>query len=131
MAWLAMRVHVGRQRKGRVDIIDVEGEEEAPPAPPSQKRKAQPPPPRGHRCPPRESGNASCRSMPYTWSHTTPYVMLPTRYRASVSERCNDRMRHTAIINLSSMVGSGGTASITLVSGVSTICPVSGRYLTV
>ena len=34
VAWLAMRVHVGRQRKGRVDVMDVEGEEEAPPAPP-------------------------------------------------------------------------------------------------
>ena len=45
MAWLAMRVHVGRQRKGGVDVIDVEGEEEAPPAPPARKRKAQPPQP--------------------------------------------------------------------------------------
>ena len=43
----------------------------------------------------RDSGSASCRSMPYTWSHTTPYVMLPTRYRDSVLERCNDRIRQT------------------------------------
>ena len=77
------------------------------------------------------SGNASCRSMPYTWSHITPYIMLPTRYRASVLERCNDRIRQTAINNLSSMVGSGWTVTTTLVSGVSTICPLSGRYLTV
>ena len=34
-----------------------------------------------------------------------------------------------AIINLSSMVVSGWTATTTLVSGVSTICPVSGRVL--
>ena len=27
VAWLAMRVRVRRQRKGRVDVIDVEGEE--------------------------------------------------------------------------------------------------------
>lgn len=79
----------------------------------------------------RDPGNASCRSMPYTWSHTTPYVMLPTRYRDSVLERCNDRILHTAIINLSSWVGSGWTVATILVSGVSTICPVSGRYLTV
>ena len=78
-----------------------------------------------------DSGNASCRSMPYTRSHTTPYVMLPTRYRASVLERCNDRIRQTAIINLSYMVGSGLTVATTLLSGVSAICPVSGRYLTV
>ena len=47
VAWLAMRVRVGRQRKGGVDVIDVEGEEKAPPAPPARKRKAQPPPPQG------------------------------------------------------------------------------------
>ena len=54
VAWLAIRVHVGRQRKGVVDLIDVEGEEEAPPTPSARKRKAQPPPPpaRGHICPP-------------------------------------------------------------------------------
>ena len=46
VAWLAMRVHVGRQRKGEVDVIDVEGEEDAPPTPSAQKRKAQPPAPR-------------------------------------------------------------------------------------
>ena len=48
VAWLAMRVHVGRQQKGN-DVIDVEGEEEAPSA---RKRKAQPPPPKGTRMPP-------------------------------------------------------------------------------
>ena len=46
VAWLAMRVHVWRQRKGAVDVIDVEGEEEAPPTPSARKRKA-PPPPQG------------------------------------------------------------------------------------
>ena len=75
--------------------------------------------------------DASFRSMPYTWSHTTPYVMLPTRYRDHVLERCNNRIHQAAIINLSSMVGSDGTATTTLVSGVSSICPVSGRYLAV
>ena len=79
----------------------------------------------------RDSGNARCRSTPYTCCYSTPYVMLPSRYRASVLERCNDWIRQTAIINLSSVMGSGGTARTTLVSGVSTICPVSGRYLTV
>ena len=69
--------------------------------------------------------------MPYTWSHTTPYVMLPTRYQDSVLQRCNDRILQTAMINLSSWVGSGWTVATILVSGVSTICPVSGRYLTV
>ena len=67
--------------------------------------------------------------MPYTCSHTTPYVMLPTRYRAVVVERCIDRIRQTAIINLSSMLGSGCTVRVSLVAGVRTICPVSGRYL--
>ena len=43
--WLAMRVHMGRQRKGGADVIDVEGGQEAPAA---RKRKAQPPlPPKG------------------------------------------------------------------------------------
>ena len=78
-----------------------------------------------------DSGKPSCRSMPYTCSHTTPYVMLPTRYRVSVLERCNDRICQTAIINLSSMLVLGWTTRTTLVSGVSTIHPVSGTYLTV
>ena len=78
-----------------------------------------------------DSGKANCRSMPYTCPHTTPYVMLPTRYRVSVLEGCDDRIRQTAIINLSSMQGSGCTVRVTLVSRVKTICPVSGRYLTV
>ena len=44
VAWLAMRVHVGRMRsKGGVDVIDIEGEEDAPPTPPTGKRKASPP----------------------------------------------------------------------------------------
>ena len=47
VAWLAMRVLVGRQQKERVTIIDVEGEEEAPPRPSLPEAKS-PPPPRGH-----------------------------------------------------------------------------------
>ena len=43
VAWLAMRVHVGRQRKmGVADVIDVEGEDE-PPTPSARKRKGRPP----------------------------------------------------------------------------------------
>ena len=39
VAWLAMRVHVGRQRKmGVADVIDVEEDE-----PPTRKRKGRPP----------------------------------------------------------------------------------------
>ena len=50
VAWLAMRVHMGRQRKGGADFIDVEGGQEAPAA---RKRKAQsPPPPKGTISPP-------------------------------------------------------------------------------
>ena len=45
VAWLAMRVHVGRWRKGGVHVIDVQGEEDAPSTPSARKRKAQPPPP--------------------------------------------------------------------------------------
>ena len=45
VASLAMRVHVGRQRKGD----DVEGEDDTPPLGPEVES---PPPPRGHRCPP-------------------------------------------------------------------------------
>ena len=67
--------------------------------------------------------------MPYTWSYTTPYNMLPTRYRASVLERCNDRMRRAAIINLSSMVGSGGTASTRVVFGGRHYLPGVGQVL--
>ena len=50
VVWLAMRVHVGRQRKGGVDVIDVEGEADAPPTPSARKRKARAPAPpaRGH-----------------------------------------------------------------------------------
>ena len=46
VAWLAMRVHVGRQRKGGLDVIDVEGEEEPPPRPKAESL-APPPPPKG------------------------------------------------------------------------------------
>ena len=43
VAWLGMRVHVGRQRKmGVDDVIDVEGQEE-PPTPWARKRKGHPP----------------------------------------------------------------------------------------
>ena len=69
--------------------------------------------------------------MPYTCSHTTPYVMLRTRYRACVLERCGDRLRQTAKINLSYMLGLGCTVRVTFVAGVRTNCPVLGRYLTV
>ena len=57
--------------------------------------------------------------------------MLPTGYHASVLERCKHQSRQTAIINLFSMVHSGCTVRVTLISGVRTICPVSGSYLTV
>ena len=76
-----------------------------------------------------DPGEASFLSMPYAYSHTTPYVMCPTRYQACVLERCNDRIPHTAITNFSSMLGSGSTVWVTLVSGVRTICSVLGRYL--
>ena len=60
VAWLAMRVHVGRQRKGVVaDVIDVEEDE----PPPTRKRKGRPegdtgptPPPKPRVRPPRGSG---------------------------------------------------------------------------
>ena len=43
VAWLAMRVHVGRQRKiGVADVIDVE-EHDEPPTPSARKRKGRPP----------------------------------------------------------------------------------------
>ena len=45
VAWLAMRVHVGRQRKGGIDVIDVEGEDDAPPHPLGPE--AESPPPQG------------------------------------------------------------------------------------
>ena len=43
VAWLAMRVHVGRQRKGEVAVIDVEGEDDVPPTPSARKRKGRSP----------------------------------------------------------------------------------------
>ena len=51
VAWLAMRVHVGRQRKmGGADVIDVErGRTNPPPLGPEAERL---PAPRGHRAPP-------------------------------------------------------------------------------
>ena len=55
VAWLAMRVHVGRLRKLGVDVIDVEGEEEFPPRPLAPEAESSAPPPphaRGHGCPP-------------------------------------------------------------------------------
>ena len=43
VVWLAMRVHVGRQRKmGVADVIDVE-EQDDPPTPSARKRKGRPP----------------------------------------------------------------------------------------
>ena len=53
VAWFAMRGHVGRQRKGVVDVIDVE--DDAPPTPSARKRKGRPaqgdtePPPKAPR----------------------------------------------------------------------------------
>ena len=56
VAWLAMRVHVGRQRKmGVAYVIDVE-EQDEPPTPTARKRKGAPPPPRGHRASPPRMG---------------------------------------------------------------------------
>ena len=61
VAWLAMRVHVGTQRKmGMADVIDVEEQDE----PPTRKRKGRPqgdtepppPPPKPRVRPPRRSG---------------------------------------------------------------------------
>ena len=43
VAWLAMRVHMGTQRKmGPANVIDVKGEDE-PPGPSARKRKGRPP----------------------------------------------------------------------------------------
>ena len=55
VVWLAMRVHVGRQRKGGVDVIDVEGEEDAPPHPLGPEAESPPPPRKGTPMPPPES----------------------------------------------------------------------------
>ena len=43
VAWLAMRIHVGRQREGGVDVTDVQGEDAPPPTPLARKRKGRPP----------------------------------------------------------------------------------------
>ena len=69
VAWLAMRVHVGRQRKmGVADVIDVEEDE-----PPTSKRKGRPqgdteppPPPKPRVRPPRGSGRCG-RSRRSRW----------------------------------------------------------------
>ena len=44
VAWLAMRVHVGRQHEGGVDVIYVQEEEDAPPPPPRPGSGKTPPP---------------------------------------------------------------------------------------
>ena len=70
VAWLAMRVHVGRQRKMGVvvDVIDVEEDE----PPPTRKRKGRPegdtppPPPKPRVRPPRRSGQCG-RSRRSRW----------------------------------------------------------------
>ena len=70
VAWLAMRVHVGRQRKMGVvaDVIDVEEDE----PPPTRKRKGRPegdtppPPPKPRVRPPRGSGQGG-RSRRSRW----------------------------------------------------------------
>ena len=46
VAWLTMRVHVGRQRKGRVHVIGVEGEEDPPRPPLLAAESPAPSPPR-------------------------------------------------------------------------------------
>ena len=69
VAWLAMRVHVGRRRKmGVADVIDVEEDE-----PPTRKRKGRPqgdaeppPPPKPRVRPPRRSGRCG-RSRRSRW----------------------------------------------------------------
>ena len=43
VAWFAMRVHVGRRRKGGVHVIDVQGEEDTLFTPLARKQKAHPP----------------------------------------------------------------------------------------
>ena len=64
VAWVAMRVHVGRQRKGVVDVIDVEGKlEPPPPAPPCPESKSPAPPPKGTRMPP-PPPEAPCTGTP-------------------------------------------------------------------
>ena len=72
VAWLAMRVHVGRQRKmGGADVIDVEGEDEPPPppprpgsgkaAPPQGDTEPPPPPPKAPRTAPLERAEPGAR----------------------------------------------------------------------
>ena len=71
VAWLAMRVHVGRQRKmGGADVIDVEGEDEPPPPPPRpgsgkaappKGTPSPPPPPKAPRTAPLERAEPGAR----------------------------------------------------------------------
>ena len=68
--------------------------------------------------------------MRYTCSHTTLWVICPTRDSASVLENYNDRTHDMAITNLSSMLGLGSTVRVTLVAEVRSICLASGKYLT-
>ena len=65
-----MRVHVGRKRKGGVDVIDVEGvpKEDAPPVPLVQKQKAQPPPPQGDTAAPPPPQKAPRTATPAEWA---------------------------------------------------------------
>ena len=52
----------------------------------------------------RDSGEASFLSMPDTSSHTTPHVIIPTKYRASDLERYNDPFHHTSIERFSTLL---------------------------
>ena len=66
VAWLAMRVHVGRQRKmGVADVIEVE-EQDEPPTPSARKRKGRPP--KGTRSPPPPPRSRKPRVRPPRWS---------------------------------------------------------------
>ena len=81
MAWLAMHVHMGRQRKGGVDVTVLKGEEEAPPPPPPGSGKPSPPPKgtpmrppphpppqKAQRTPPRRSGRQGTGRGGRWWS---------------------------------------------------------------
>ena len=54
VARLAVHVHVGRQQKGGVDVIDVAGEEDAPPLPLGPEAE----------CPPRPQGDSDAPPRP-------------------------------------------------------------------
>ena len=67
VAWLARRVHVGRQQKGGINVIDVRGGEAAPPPchpRPEAESLAPLPFPRGHRCAPPPSPRPRVRAPP-------------------------------------------------------------------